>query len=135
MADDIIPQKNMMLIFYGIMLYALILVIIAIISYINERVIIKQNLLFNVRILRNLLFRVFHLPITFHKSLNTGEIVSRLSDTERIQNSIVLLINSVFMQIIILFVSISILFYYELNIGVIALLSIPSLIWLSLIHI
>lgn len=131
LADDIIPQKNMMLIFYGIMLYALILVIIAIISYINERVIIKQNLLFNVRILRNLLFRVFHLPITFHKSLNTGEIVSRLSDTERIQNSIVLLINSVFMQIIILFVSISILFYYELNIGVIALLSIPSLIWLS----
>ena len=131
LADDIIPQKNMMLIFYGIMLYALILVIIAIISYINERVIIKQNLLFNVRILRNLLFRVFHLPITFHKSLNTGEIISRLSDTERIQNSIVLLINSVFMQIVILLVSISILFYYEPNIGVIALLSIPSLIWLS----
>ena len=35
------------------------------------------------------------------------------------------------MQIVILLVSISILFYYEPNIGVIALLSIPSLIWLS----
>lgn len=121
----------MKLVFYGVMLYTLILVIIAIISYINERVIIKQNLLFNVRILRNLLFRIFHLPITFHKSLNTGEIISRLSDTERIQNSIILLINSVFMQIILLFVSISILFYYEINIGIIALLSIPSLILLS----
>lgn len=131
LADDIIPQKNMKLVFYGVMLYTLILVIIAIISYINERVIIKQNLLFNVRILRNLLFRIFHLPITFHKSLNTGEIISRLSDTERIQNSIILLINSVFMQIILLFVSISILFYYEINIGIIALLSIPSLILLS----
>ncbi|WP_270415511.1 peptidase domain-containing ABC transporter [Bacteroides ovatus] len=131
LADDIIPQKNMKLVFYGIVLYALILVVIAVISYINERIIIKQNLLFNVRILRNLLFRIFHLPITFHKSLKTGEIMSRLSDTERIQNSIILLINSVFMQIVLLFVSISILFYYELNIGIIALLSIPSLIWLS----
>lgn len=131
LADNIIPQKNMKLIFYGIILYALVLVIIALISYINERVIVKQNLLFNVRILRNLLFRIFHLPITFHKSLKTGEIMSRLSDTERIQNSIILLINSVFMQIVLLLVSISILFYYELHIGIVALLSIPSLIWLS----
>lgn len=131
LADDIIPQKNVKLIFYGIILYTLILVITALISYINERVIVKQNLLFNVRILRNLLFRIFHLPITFHKSLKTGDIMSRLSDTERIQNSIILLINSVFMEIVLLLVSIFILFYYELHIGIIALLSIPSLIWLS----
>lgn len=131
LVDDIIPQKKMELIFYGIILYALILVITALISYINERVIIKQNLLFNVRILRNLLFRIFHLPITFHNSLKTGEIMSRLSDTERIQNSIILLINSVFMEIVLLLISISILFYYDLHIGIIALLSIPALVWLS----
>ena len=131
LADDIIPQKNIKLIFHSIIFYSLILLIIAFFSYINERVIIKQNLLFNVRILRNLLFRIFHLPITFHKSLKTGEIISRLSDTERIQNSIILLINSVFMQVIVLIASISILFYYEMHIGLVALLSIPSLIWLS----
>ncbi|MCR2007282.1 ATP-binding cassette domain-containing protein [Bacteroides acidifaciens] len=131
LTDDILPQKNISLILYSTLLYFAILVMSAIFSYLNERMIIKHNLLFNVSILRSLLCRIFYLPYGFFQSIKTGEIISRLSDTERIQNSIILFVNFILMEGLILIVSICALFYYEYHIGVVAMLSIPPLIWLS----
>lgn len=134
LVDEIIPNKNYNLILCSILIYALILLSSSFFSYISERMIIKHNLLFNIRVFRLLLFKIFQLPINFFQTVKTGDILSRLSDTERIQNSIILFINSIFIEGIIFICSIVILFIYERNIGLIILLSTVLFIYVSYLY-
>jgi ATP-binding cassette subfamily B protein len=76
--------------------------------------------------------KLLHLPKTFFDTRKTGEIITRLNDTRRIQAVISYLTGNVVIDVLVLLVSAVFIFTYSLTIGCIALLSVPLfgfLIW------
>lgn len=134
LVDTILPQKNIKLLMLYILIYGMVILLSQLASYANSRFIITQNLLFNIRIIRMLLKKIFQLPKSFFSMIKTGEIISRINDTERIQSSIILLVNSIFIELLIMFFSILILFYYDWSIALITALSIPLLAVFSYLY-
>ena len=134
LVDTILPQKNIKLLMLYILIYGMVVLLSQLASYANSRFIITQNILFNVRIIRMLLKKIFQLPKSFFSMIKTGEIISRINDTEKIQGSIILLVNSIFIELLIMSFSILILFYYDWSIALTTAFSIPFLAVFSYLY-
>lgn len=131
LVDIILPQKNIKVLLSYLICYMAIIVISQVASYINTNFIITQNLFFNIRIIKNLLHKIFLLPISFFTAVKTGDIISRLGYAERIQSSIIQLVNTIVIELLMMSFSLLILFWYDWSIALVTLLSIPLLVFLT----
>lgn len=131
LVDTILPQKNVQVLLSYLVCYCAVIIISQIASYINTNFIITQNLFFNIRIIRILLHKVFLLPISFFATVKTGDIISRLTYAERIQNTIIQLVNTIIIELLIMFFSILVLLWYDWSIAIVTLLSIPLLAFIT----
>lgn len=129
--DDILPSRNINTLFSFIALYSIVLCIGYLLSFLKNLFIIRQTKLFNVRLITTFLGKIFSFPISFFNSMRTGEIIARMKETERIQGFIIALIDSTFVEILTLILSILFLMYYNIEIACIAAFSIPLLIIIS----
>jgi ATP-binding cassette subfamily B protein len=129
--DDILPSRNINVLFSFIALYSIVICIGYLLSFLKNLFIIRQTQLFNVRLISTFLGKIFSFPISFFNSMRTGEIVARMKETERIQGFIIALIDSTLVELLTLILSILFLMYYNIKIACIAALSIPLLIIIS----
>ncbi|MES5132760.1 peptidase domain-containing ABC transporter [Hoylesella timonensis] len=127
LVDTILPQKNFQTLLSYLLCYCCIILISQIASYVNTNFIITQNLFFNIRIIKKLLHKIFQLPISFFMVIKTGDIISRLNYAEKIQNSIIYLVNTIIIELLMMFFSIFVLLWYDWSIALATLLSIPLL--------
>lgn len=123
--DDILPSNNINKLVSGIILLTILLTARVGIAILRQYFLLRQSKDFNIRI--NLFFfsSLLHLPKPFFDNRKTGELVSRLNDTQRIQNVIKLLTSSLIIDILVTIISTVFLFSYSWQLGIICLLSIP----------
>ncbi|MCR4032991.1 MULTISPECIES: peptidase domain-containing ABC transporter [Flavobacterium] len=123
--DDILPSNNIKKLISGIILLAVLLSARVGIAVLRQYFLLRQSKDFNNRI--NLFFfsSLLHLPKSFFDNRKTGELVSRLNDTQRIQNVIKLLTSSLIIDVLVSIISTIFLFSYSWRLGLICLLSIP----------
>jgi ATP-binding cassette, subfamily C, bacteriocin exporter len=130
--DEILPKHQTQRLWLGMGLLSVLLFARAGIGYLRGFFLLRQSRDFNMRMMDDFYDKLLHLPKTFFDSRKTGEIISRLNDTRRIQHVISYLCGNVIIDALVLMVSAGFIFSYSAVIGGVALLSVPSfgfLIW------
>lgn len=130
--DEILPKHQIQRLWLGMGLLTVLLLARAGIGYLRGFFLLRQSRDFNARMMDDFYDKLLHLPKTFFDTRKTGEIITRLNDTRRIQAVISYLTGNVVIDVLVLLVSAAFIFTYSLTIGCVALLSVPLfgfLIW------
>ncbi|MCL1822069.1 MAG: ABC transporter transmembrane domain-containing protein, partial [Prolixibacteraceae bacterium] len=123
--DNLLPSRNFEKIILGIMLYLFILLAGGGLSYIRSVFVLRQTRNMNNRLIDRFFSKIFFLPKTFFDATKTGEIISRMNDSRRIQQTLSYIVGDVLIQIIILLCSIIYLWFYSWKMALIASASLP----------
>ena len=123
--DDILPSQNSTKLITGIGLLAFLLLVRVGFASLREFFLIKQSKDFNNRIIDSFYSSLLHLPKPFFDTRKIGELVARLNDTNRVQRVIKHIASNFVIDSLVTLVSFGFLFFYSLEIGLIASISLP----------
>lgn len=126
--DDILPEKDIKLFTLIISLVAFLLLARVGLNYLRSFVLQKQNKIFNNRMLGSFFEKLLYLPIGFFESRRTGELIARMNDAQKIQQTISLLIGSVVIDLLMAIVFTIAIFYYHTGLGILSILFIPFIV-------
>jgi len=123
--DDILPSKEYNKLITGIFLVAFLLLVRVFFTALRDYFLIRQSKDFNIRIIDSFYTALLHLPKPFFDTRKIGELVARLNDTQRVQRVISMVIGNVVINVLVTVSSLTFLFYYSWETGLIALISLP----------
>jgi ABC-type bacteriocin/lantibiotic exporter with double-glycine peptidase domain len=123
--DDILPSNNIKKLISGIILLSILLFARVGISVLRQYFTLQQSKDFNNRINNSFFSALLQLPKPFFDTRQTGELVSRLNDTQRIQNVIKTLSNSLIIDVLSIIISLIFLFTYSWKMSIILITSLP----------
>ncbi|MFZ1750163.1 MAG: peptidase domain-containing ABC transporter, partial [Saprospiraceae bacterium] len=128
--DDILPAKDALRLFSGVALLTFLLLMRSGLSYIRSTFLIRQSRDFNTRIIDYFYSSILHLPKSFFDNRKTGDLIARMTDTQRIQHTVSMLFSTAMVHILLVVVSVATIFVYSAKIGGISLLWIPVYGWI-----
>ena len=123
--DELLPSKNYEKIILGIMLFFVLLIFRSGLDYIRNIFMARQSRDFNNRLVENFFSKILYLPKFFFDSTKTGEIIARMNDSRRIQQTLSFIAGDVLINILILVFSIGYLFFYSWKMALITSVCIP----------
>jgi ATP-binding cassette, subfamily C, bacteriocin exporter len=130
LVDDIIPKRNVEKLNLGIVLVCIILIVKEGISVLRQHILIRQTKSFNTRIIHFFFSHLLKLPKFFFDTRKIGELTARLNDTSRIQKVITQLASNVAIDLLMVIVSTSAVFFYSSFAGYFSLTIIPIFFFL-----
>jgi ATP-binding cassette subfamily B protein len=130
--DNILPSGNQHKLITSLILLFLVLLIRAGIGFIRQHFLLLQSKDFNNRIVGSFFKALVHLPKSFFDTRKTGDMITRMNDTARIQKNIAYVSGSVFIDIIIVFTTSFFLVNYSLTIALITFSFIPIIAFVIL---
>lgn len=123
--DKILPSGDQQKLITSLVLLFLVLLIRAGLNFIRQHFLLLQSKDFNSRIVGSFFKALVHLPKSFFDSRKTGDMITRMNDTARIQKNIAYISGSVFIDIIILLTTAFFLINYSLTIALVTFAFIP----------
>ena len=123
--DDLLPSKDFERIGIGIALFFVLLLFRSGLEYLRNIFIARQGRDFNNRLVDKFFSKILFLTKSFFDSIKTGEIVARMNDSRRIQQTISYTVSSAMIDILILIISIIFLLVYSWKMALMALVCIP----------
>lgn len=130
--DKILPSGNQQKLIISLILLFFVLLIRAGLSFIRQHFLLLQSKDFNSRIVGSFFKALVHLPKSFFDTRKTGDMITRMNDTARIQKNIAYISGSVFIDIVILLTTSFFLINYSLTIALITFAFIPIVAWVIL---
>ncbi|WP_115621103.1 peptidase domain-containing ABC transporter [Chryseobacterium indoltheticum] len=128
--DDILPQKKISILFLSIGFFSFLLFARVVLQALRDFYIIRQTKEFNQRINKSFFNSLLYLPKLFFDTRKIGDFVSRLNDTQRIQNVIKYLITNTVVDILGVLISIGFLFFYYWKLAIICLIVSPIIFYI-----
>ncbi|AZA62289.1 peptidase domain-containing ABC transporter [Chryseobacterium indoltheticum] len=128
--DDILPQKKVSILFLSIGFFSFLLFARVVLQALRDFYIIRQTKEFNQRINKSFFNSLLYLPKLFFDTRKIGDFVSRLNDTQRIQNVIKYLITNTVVDILGVLISIGFLFFYYWKLAIICLIVSPIIFYI-----
>lgn len=125
LVDIILPAKDISKLLKGVGLLTFLLMVRVLFSYLRQYLLLNQSKDFNIRIVDFFFSSLLKLPKTFFDSRKTGELIARMNDTSRIQQTISNIFTNLAIEVIIIILSSVALFYYHVQVGFAALLWLP----------
>lgn len=123
--DQILPEKNLARLFAGSGLLLFLLLLRSGIGYIRQLFLLRQTRDFNVRIIRFFYSSLLNLPKPFFDTRKTGELISRMNDTARIQQTVSNVFTSFTIEAVVILITTVALMFYHLQLGLLSLLWLP----------
>jgi len=123
--DDILPSRDQYRLWLGLALLTILLLARAGLSYLRGFLLIRQSRDFNNRIVGSFYEKILRLPKSFFDGRSTGELLARLNDTRRVQQTVLFLTGQVVINLLVALVAAGALFTYSWPLGAVALLSVP----------
>ena len=123
--DEMLPSKNYEKIILGIMLFFVLLIFRSGLDYIRSIFMARQSRDFNNRLVDSFFSKILYLPKFFFDSTKTGEIIARMNDSRRIQQTLSYIAGEVLINFLVLVLSIGYLFFYSWKMASIASACIP----------
>jgi ATP-binding cassette, subfamily C, bacteriocin exporter len=130
MIDDILPKHDTKRLIIGLVLLLFLLIAKNFVSYLRGLMLNRQSRDFNNRLINRFYELLLHLPKLFFDGRKTGELIARMNNSRRLQQSINLLTSNVILNSLVVIISTVYIFTYSSIIGGITLLSIPLFVWL-----
>lgn len=125
LVDVILPEKDLPKLFWSSGLLLFLLLIRTLFSYLRQLFLTIQQKKFNIRILDYFYQKLLFLHKPFFDNRKTGDLVARMNDTARIQQTIAILFSSLAIDLIMVLISTSAILFYSVPIGLIAFLWLP----------
>jgi len=123
--DEIIPKQQINKMISGFVILFILLIGKSSISFLRQLFLLQQTKDFNERINSSFIDKLLHLPKLFFDSRKTGDLISRLNDTMRIQRSVAYLSGTFIIDFLIVVISSVYLFSFHYSIALTALTAIP----------
>lgn len=134
LVDNILPTKNFTKLNMGIALVFALLLAKEGLSMLRQHLLLRQSKGFNIRIIHFFYRHLLQLPRQFFDTRKIGELTARLNDTSRIQRVISQLAGSTMTDTLVATASISFIFSYSWQAGIICLMAMPVFFWLIYAH-
>ena len=125
--DKILPSKDIKLLLITLFLVFILLSARVVFNSIRQMILLSQGRSFNIRVVDDFYGSLLLLPKPFFDTRKTGDFVGRLNDTLRIQRVIAEFAGIYIIDILIVFISLFILFFYSITTAIITLLTLPVL--------
>ncbi len=111
--DDILPQRNVEQLAVGLTLLFLVLAAQAGMGIARQLLLLGQARAFNNRITRRFLDDLLRLPYAFFSSRKTGDLIARLNDTERLQQTVTHVLGNVVIEALVLVAGMAFIFVHS----------------------
>ncbi len=85
--DNLLPSKDLPVIYVSLLLLLIILFFNGLLHHYRRRILLQQGVDFNKRMLKGFFFHLLQLPVSFFENRQTGSLLARLNDCQRIQQS------------------------------------------------
>ncbi len=123
--DTILPAKDFSTLMVGSGLLLFLLFVKIFFTYIRQLFLLRQRKDFNIRIVDHFYRTLLFLPKPFFDSRKTGDLVARMNDTTRVQETVSNIFTNLVLEAIIIIANTVALFYYHKLIGFVSLLWLP----------
>ncbi|GHT21757.1 bacteriocin cleavage/export ABC transporter [Bacteroidia bacterium] len=123
--DDLLPSKNLEKLILGIILFFVLLIARSGLGYLRGVFMLRQTRGMNNRLVDSFFSKILFLPKSFFDSMKTGEIIARMNDSRRIQQTLSFIAGDVLIEVLVLFFSITYLLFYSWKMALIASACIP----------
>jgi len=123
--DEILPVKDMLRLFVGLGLLGFLLLARSGLSYIRQLFLIRQSRDFNNRIINTFYSSLLKLPVLFFFNRKTGDLIARMNDTRRLQQTITFLFSQVMIDVLLIITAAIFILSYSTSLGLFVLLSVP----------
>ncbi|MEM1219495.1 MAG: peptidase domain-containing ABC transporter [Bacteroidota bacterium] len=125
LVDIILPEGDVIQLFWTSGLLLFLLLLRALFSYLRQLFLTIQQKKFNIRILDFFYQKLLYLNKPFFDNRKTGDLIARLNDTARIQQTIAILFSSLAIDLLMVLISTSAILFYSRPIGLLAFLWVP----------
>ncbi|MBK7872237.1 MAG: peptidase domain-containing ABC transporter [Saprospiraceae bacterium] len=125
LVDDFLPKGDTVRLVVGCALLLFLLLVKTLFTYLRQLFLLRQNKDFNIRILEYFYQSLLLLPKPFFDSRKTGDLIARMNDTSRIQQTVAIVFSSLAIEVVMVIAGMVALFSYSPNIGWVALLWLP----------
>jgi ATP-binding cassette, subfamily C, bacteriocin exporter len=123
--DQILPGHDTRTLASGLIIFAVIFIARAFISYVRTVFLVRQSREMNIRLISCFFGKLLFLPKSFFDSTSTGDMVARMNDAGSIQKTVVYLSSQVIIDLLIVVVSSGYIFVYSVSTRLLSLFSIP----------
>ncbi len=125
LVDKLLGQADSKKLFISVAMLSILLIFRAFIFYLRGWILARQSKEFNKELTGSFYQKILHLPKSFFDHRKTGDMVARLNDANRIQQTVSLLVGDVSIQALLLLTATITLFVYSAMAGLIGLIFIP----------
>lgn len=132
--DSIIPLANSENLFRYAIFLSLVLVATAAVSYYRGRLMVSVTVETDKRLISDYISHIHKLPLSFFRSLKTGEMVSRVNDVYRIRNFITETVTGGIIAFLTLIFALTVLFVTDKNLAWLCAAFIPLYLSIYIIH-
>ncbi len=123
--DDLLPSKNYEKILLGIGLFFILLIARSGLDFLRNIFILRQTQDMNNRLIDFFFSKILYLPKLFFDSTKTGEIISRMNDSRRIQQTLSYIVGNALIDVLALLLSIFYLLFYSWKMALITMACLP----------
>lgn len=128
--DEILPDKDKLKLIVGLTTVLLIMLFGVLLSAVRSKLLLVQRKDFDNRIIRFFFSKMLNMPKSYFDTRKTGDMLSRLGDTKRIQSVIVTLTGNTIISILVVIIYTAFLFYFSWKIALIVILCSPAFFWI-----
>lgn len=121
--DIIIPSNDITKLTAGLVLLFILLLASRFISALRQYFLLRQSTGFNKRLINKFFDVLLYLPKLFFDGRKTGDLIARLNDTNRIQQTIITLTANLAIDLLTVILSVSLIVFYNSSIAGICLLA------------
>jgi len=132
--DRLVPSGNAIRIFTAIGLVSLLLFARLLIGYYRQQLMLRQGIDINIRITVNFFSDLLMLPMSFFSSRKIGDLVARLNDIGRIQQTVSYFFGELLINALVVVVSLIAVFLYSSRVGLILLMGVPLFAWVAYLY-
>lgn len=123
--DKILPAHDMRRLWTGLGLLFVLLVARAALTFLRTGLLNQQNQSFNNRLIQDFFGKLLYLPKSFFNNRKTGELVTRLNDTARIQRTVTYLSGAFAINLLFVLTGLIYIFLLSAQVGLLVASSIP----------
>jgi len=123
--DHILPSGDRLRLFLGAGLLCLLLMARSCMSYLRGSFLLRQSRDFNLRILGFFFGRLLDLPKPFFDNRRTGDLLTRMNDTQRIQRTVGQAASTLMIDVLLVLAASIAIFVYDWRMGLLSLSWLP----------
>lgn len=125
LVDEVLPKEELPFLLTALTFWALVLAISVGLNFIRNRVLIRQSFVFNVTMLKDFFQRLLKQPKAFFDNKRVGDVIVRLNDTERIENTIREIFSSTMIDGMMLLAALAVVYLYSSSAALLIFILVP----------